>query len=94
MTVEPGFGGQEFIPSSLDKIARLNRMLTERGLDRILIAVDGGIHNRTAASVVRAGATVLVVGSGIFNAQASVAENLRELRAAIARADLPGERRG
>jgi len=89
MTVEPGFGGQEFIPSSLDKITRLKRMLAERGLDRILIAVDGGIHTRTAAPVVRAGATVLVAGSAIFNAQASVTENLQELRAAIAASDLP-----
>jgi len=92
MAVEPGFGGQEFIPSSLLKIARLKRMVTERSLDRILIAVDGGIHNRTAASVVRAGATVLVAGSAIFNTQASVAENLQELRAAIAAPDSPGKR--
>jgi ribulose-phosphate 3-epimerase len=92
MTVEPGFGGQEFIPSSLDKITRLKRILTKRGLDQILIAVDGGIHTRTAAPVVRAGATVLVAGSAIFNAQASVTENIRELRAAIATPDLPGER--
>jgi ribulose-phosphate 3-epimerase len=83
MSVEPGFGGQEFIPSSLDKIVRLRRMLTERGLDRVLIAVDGGIHAQTAGHVVRAGATVLVAGSAIFNEHASVADNLRELRAAI-----------
>lgn len=85
MTVEPGFGGQEFIPSSLDKIDRLRRTLTERNLDRVLIAVDGGIHTQTAGAVVRAGATVLVAGSAIFNEQASVAENLRQLRFAIER---------
>ena len=56
--------------------------------------IFGGIHNRTAASVVRAGATVLVAGSAIFNAQASVAENLQELRAAIAAQDLTGEKEG
>ena len=84
MSVEPGFGGQDFIPSSLDKIVRLRRMLSERGLDQVLIAVDGGIHTQTAGRVVRAGATVLVAGSAIFNDQASVADNLRELRAAIA----------
>ncbi len=83
MTVEPGFGGQEFIPSSLDKIDRLRRMLKERGLERVLIAVDGGIHTQTAGAVVRAGATVLVVGSAIFNDQAIVAENLAQLRSAI-----------
>ncbi len=83
MTVEPGFGGQEFIPSSLEKITRLKRMLAKRGLNRILIAVDGGIHTRTAASVVGAGATVLVAGSAVFNTEASVTESLRRLRAAI-----------
>jgi len=90
MTVEPGFGGQEFIPSSVDKIARLKRMLVERGLDRVRIAVDGGIHTGTAASVVKAGAAVLVVGSGLFNGRAPVAENLRGLCGAIAASDLPG----
>ncbi len=85
MSVEPGFGGQELIPSSLDKIARLRRVLTERGLDQVLIAVDGGIHSQTAGPVAEAGATVLVAGSAIFNAHGSVADNLRELRAAIAR---------
>ncbi len=84
MTVEPGFGGQEFIPSSLDKIGRLRRMLTDRGLDRVKIAVDGGIHVQTAAAVIRAGATVLVVGTAIFNEAASVADNLNKLHASIA----------
>ena len=83
MTVEPGFGGQEFIPSSLNKIDRLHRILTERGLDRVLIAVDGGVHTQTAGAVIRAGATVLVAGSAIFNDQETVAENLRQLRSAI-----------
>ena len=83
MTVEPGFGGQEFIRSSLDKINRLRRMLTERGLDRVLIALDGGIHKQTAGAAVRAGANVLVAGSAIFNDQATVAENLWQLKSAI-----------
>ncbi len=83
MTVEPGFGGQEFIPSGINKIERLRRMLRERGLDRVLIAVDGGIHKQTAGGVVRVGATVLVVGSAIFNDQATVAENIRQLRSAF-----------
>jgi len=85
MAVEPGFGGQEFIPSSLNKIGRLRLMLKERGLDRVLIAVDGGIHTQTASSVVKAGATVLVAGSAIFNDRTTVAENLRQLRSAIER---------
>lgn len=83
MTVEPGFGGQEFILSSLDKIDRLRRMLMERRLDRVLIAVDGGIHTQTVSAVVRAGATVLVAGSAIFNEKATVAENLLQLQSAI-----------
>jgi ribulose-phosphate 3-epimerase len=86
MSVEPGFGGQEFIPSSLDKIVRLRRMLAERGLDQVQIAVDGGIHGQTIGAVASAGATVLVAGSAIFNDHASVADNLRELRTAIGEA--------
>jgi len=86
MSVEPGFGGQEFIPSSLDKIVRLRRVLTERGLDQVQIAVDGGIHAQTAGPVAEAGATVLVAGSAIFNDRGSVADNLRKLRAAIGEA--------
>ncbi len=85
MTVEPGFGGQEFIPSSLNKISRLRRMLSERGLDKVLIAVDGGIDAQTVGEVVRAGASVLVVGSAIFNDRATVAENLRQLWFSIER---------
>jgi ribulose-phosphate 3-epimerase len=55
--------------------------------------VDGGIHTGTAASVVRAGATVLVVGSGLFNEKAPVAENLQGLRAAMAASDSPEVRK-
>ncbi len=83
MTVEPGFGGQEFIPSSLDKIRRLRRMLNERSLERVPIAVDGGISRHTAGDAVQAGATVLVAGSSIFNGPASIPQNLQELRVAI-----------
>jgi ribulose-phosphate 3-epimerase len=82
MSVNPGFGGQSFIPASADKIARLKHMLTERGLSKVEIEVDGGITPETAPTVVRAGATVLVAGAAVFNAQAPIAENLRALRAA------------
>ncbi len=85
MTVNPGFGGQEFIPGTLPKIARLRRMLDERRLP-VEIEVDGGIDAETAPQVVRAGATVLVAGSSIFNARASVAENIAVLRRAAATA--------
>jgi ribulose-phosphate 3-epimerase len=82
MTVSPGWGGQPFIHSQLDKIRRLRCMLDERGLD-ICIGVDGGINPATAPLVVSAGATVLVAGSSIYNDEASVAENVAVLRASV-----------
>ena len=80
MTVDPGWGGQSFLHSQVDKIRRLRHMLDERGLD-IPIGVDGGIDRTTAPLVVSAGATVLVSGSSIYNDAASVAENVAALRA-------------
>lgn len=68
MTVNPGFGGQRFIASSLPKIAALRRMLDERGLGRIDLEVDGGINEETATKVREAGANVLVAGSAVFGA--------------------------
>ncbi|HEX6746403.1 MAG TPA: ribulose-phosphate 3-epimerase [Longimicrobium sp.] len=82
MSVNPGFGGQSYIPTSTAKIAKIRRMLDERGLVDVELEVDGGIVPENAAAVVRAGATALVAGSAVYNAQASVAENLRRLRAA------------
>lgn len=87
MTVSPGFGGQEFIRSQLDKIRRLRRMLDERGLT-LPIIVDGGIDLTTAPLVVEAGATVLVAGSCIYNGERSVAENVRALRASFGKAEV------
>ncbi len=80
MTVNPGFGGQEFISSQLDKIRRLRQILDERGYSTP-IAVDGGIDTITAPQVVSAGATVLIAGSSIYNDKASVAQNVAALRA-------------
>jgi ribulose-phosphate 3-epimerase len=82
MTVNPGFGGQEFIHTQLDKIRRLRQILDERGFSTP-IAVDGGIDTITAPQVVSAGATVLVAGSSIYNDMASVAQNVAALRASI-----------
>lgn len=65
MTVNPGFGGQTFIPAMTDKIASLREMLARRGLDAH-VEVDGGINPSTAAEVVRAGANVLVAGNSVF----------------------------
>lgn len=82
MTVSPGFGGQRFITSQLDKVKRLQQTLTEHHV-KIPIAVDGGIHLDTAQLAVAAGATVLVAGSSIFNNTGSVAQNMTALRASI-----------
>jgi ribulose-phosphate 3-epimerase len=84
MSVNPGFGGQRFIPTSTRKIAALRRALDERGLWPIEIEVDGGIGPETAAEVVDAGATVLVAGAAIYNDRGSVADNITRLRAAAA----------
>lgn len=83
MSVNPGFGGQVYLPGSTDKIARLRGILERRGLDRIEIEVDGGIHPGSAAEVVHAGATVLVAGSAIFAQKSSIASNIAALRRAI-----------
>jgi len=80
MTVNPGFGGQDFIPESLEKIARLKEMLARRKLSHVHIEVDGGIHTGTIASAAKAGATIAVTGTAVFNNSASVAENITVLR--------------
>jgi ribulose-phosphate 3-epimerase len=67
MTVEPGFGGQSFMPEMLPKIKRLREFATNSGLDTD-IQVDGGIDATTAPLVIEAGANVLVAGSSIFSA--------------------------
>ena len=82
MSVNPGFGGQSYIPASTTKISWLRKMLDEIG-SKAELEVDGGINLETVASVVDAGATVLVAGSAIFNQHASVAENIHMLRRAI-----------
>ena len=64
MTVNPGFGGQKFIPSTLDKIRNIRRMIGDRNIE---LQVDGGINSDTAKSVIEAGASVLVAGSAVFN---------------------------
>lgn len=66
MTVNPGFGGQSFIPSVVPKIKALRTKLMERGLEDVHIEVDGGIQEQTAPLVVEAGADVLVAGSAVF----------------------------
>ena len=82
MTVDPGFGGQEFIPTMLDKIRRVRRMLEERGSTADLM-VDGGINVQTAPLVVAAGATVLAMGSAVFSTEKSVSESISQIRRSI-----------
>jgi ribulose-phosphate 3-epimerase len=80
MSVNPGFGGQKFIPESLDRLRRLHRMIGERGLNT-RIEVDGGIDRDNIAEVVAAGAEIIVAGSAIFAAKDPAAA-VRELREA------------
>ncbi|HUP88387.1 MAG TPA: ribulose-phosphate 3-epimerase [Longimicrobiales bacterium] len=86
MSVNPGFGGQRFIPTSTQKIAMLKKQLGARNLWGVEIEVDGGITPQTMPEVVDAGATVLVAGAAVYNATASVKDNLAALRAAASRA--------
>jgi ribulose-phosphate 3-epimerase len=87
MGVNPGWGGQAFIPSTLGKVRRLRAMLDERGLGAD-IEVDGGVNVETAPRCVEAGARVLVAGSCVFNDRADVAENMQTLRQSLVRAGL------
>ena len=81
MTVNPGWGGQPFIPSTLDKIARARARLDGKGSEATL-EVDGGIKADNAALAVRAGADQLVAGSAVYNDSVSVAEAMGQLRSA------------
>jgi ribulose-phosphate 3-epimerase len=78
MSVNPGFGGQAFIPSALEKISRLRRMIDERGYT-VDIEVDGGIKVDNVDLVVKAGANVIVSGSGVFGTK-DYAVTIAELR--------------
>lgn len=80
MTVEPGFGGQSFMPETMDKIKALRRETERRGID-IDIQVDGGINEKTVETAAAAGANVFVAGSAVFGAAdaAAAISRLREL---------------
>jgi ribulose-phosphate 3-epimerase len=79
MTVNPGFGGQSFLTSQLEKIRRLRAMTAGRG---IRIEVDGGITPETAPLAIAAGATVLVAGSSVFRSP-DLAAAIRDLRPSV-----------
>jgi ribulose-phosphate 3-epimerase len=78
MTVEPGFGGQKFIPGSPEKIRRLRALSSE-----VEIEVDGGIDVATAPLVVAAGASVLVAGNSVYGHRGGVAAGIRAIREAV-----------
>jgi ribulose-phosphate 3-epimerase len=82
MSVNPGFGGQRYIPTMTEKIATLRRALEERHLWPIELEVDGGITPKTLPEVAAAGASVVVAGAAVFNKEGGVAANIAALRAA------------
>ncbi len=82
MTVNPGFGGQDFIPETLPKLAHLRQTIAQHHLQCDL-EVDGGIHEATAAKAVQAGANLLVAGSAIYTAKESVAQAMARLRSSF-----------
>ncbi|MGB7336738.1 MAG: ribulose-phosphate 3-epimerase [Salaquimonas sp.] len=82
MTVNPGFGGQKFIPSVVDKVSKVKAMIGDRPID---IEIDGGVTPDTAPLVTKAGANVLVAGSAVFKGGNEVAykQNIEAIRASI-----------
>ena len=83
MTVNPGFGGQAFIPQSVDKVARARALIEARRPGAIELEVDGGVDTGTAPVLVGAGATVLVAGSAVFGHPGGGAAGVHAIRAAV-----------
>ena len=83
MTVNPGFGGQAFIPQSLDKVARARALVEARRPGEVAVEVDGGVSERTAPGLVAAGANVLVAGSAVFGHTGGAAAGVAALRASV-----------
>jgi len=83
MSVNPGFGGQSFIPATLPRIANMRKMLDDRKLSAEL-EVDGGINADNAPDIVKAGANVLVAGNSVFRAKEGISQAIRRLREAAA----------
>ena len=82
MSVDPGFGGQAFIPGTIGKVTRLRAELVQRGLEHVEIEVDGGVDPENIRALADAGMTIAVAGTSVFDPRAPVAENVRALRAA------------
>ncbi len=86
MTVNPGFGGQGYIPTSTAKVRRTRALLAQEGRGELPIQVDGGVDSSNAREVAGAGATVLVAGSAVFRHPGGAAAGLRSLREALGQA--------
>jgi len=84
MTVNPGFGGQAFIPEVLDKVRGVRRMQAEMGIESLHVEVDGGIGASNAHQAADAGADILVAGSSVFRGEGTIAENYGAIRLALA----------
>jgi ribulose-phosphate 3-epimerase len=84
MSVNPGFGGQDYIQNTSDKIRRMRQILESRDLGHIPIQIDGGVKTSNIAQIIEAGATSLVVGSAIYNPKQTVAEAVGALRQELA----------
>lgn len=84
MTVNPGFGGQAFIPEVLDKVGRVREMQAEMNIPHLHVQVDGGIGVGNAAAALRAGADVLVAGSSVFRGAGSIGDSYSAIVAALA----------
>jgi len=82
MSVDPGFGGQAFIPGTISKVARLRAELVRRGLEHVEIEVGGGVGPENIRALAEAGMTIAVAGTSVFDPRGPVAENVRVLRAA------------
>ncbi len=80
MTVNPGFGGQSYIPSSTAKVSAARRLLDESGLQQVEIQVDGSVDSTTAPELVSAGVTVLVAGSAVYGHPDGPTKGVRALR--------------
>ena len=82
MSVNPGFGGQEFVPATMKKIADVRRILDKTG-SKTELEVDGGIKVSNVQSVVEAGASVVVAGSAIFSSRTTIENSIAEIRKAV-----------
>jgi ribulose-phosphate 3-epimerase len=85
MSVNPGFGGQQFIKGSFRKLERMRQLLAAEGFPEVLVQVDGGVTLDNVAAIVSAGADVVVAGAAVYDREHTPEENLRLLREAVTR---------